>query len=74
MAVIEYDEYKQKLQALEPTLGELSFRLLKGHILHAKRPPFRRRWVSPRPVRSWPSCRRRRSRKASGTIWSAANR
>ena len=23
MAVIEYDEYKQKLQALEPTLGEL---------------------------------------------------
>ena len=23
MAVIEYDEYKQKLLALEPTLGEL---------------------------------------------------
>ena len=23
MAVIEYDEYKQKLQALEPTLQEL---------------------------------------------------
>ena len=23
MAVIEYDEYKQKLQALEPTLREL---------------------------------------------------
>ena len=26
MAVIEYDEYKQKLQALEPTLGELEKR------------------------------------------------
>lgn len=57
MAVIEYDEYKQKLQALEPTLGELEKAL-----------------ASPRPVRSWPSCRRRRSRRASGTIWSAANR
>ena len=25
MAVIEYDEYKQKLLALEPTLGELPY-------------------------------------------------
>ena len=40
MAVIEYDDYKQKLLALEPTLGS----------------------------------RRKRSRTASGTIWSAARR
>lgn len=57
MAVIEYDEYKQKLLALEPTLGELEKAL-----------------ASPKPARSWPSSRRRRSRTASGTTWSAASR
>ena len=33
MAVIEYDEYKQKLQALEPTLQELekALSILKSH-------------------------------------------
>jgi hypothetical protein len=30
MAVIEYDEYKQKLQALEPTLQELEKALSQG--------------------------------------------
>ena len=57
MAVIEYDEYKQKLLALEPTLGELE-----------------RHWASPRRGRSWRSCKRKRSRRASGTIWSGASR
>ena len=30
MAVIEYDEYKQKLLALEPTLGELEYALVNN--------------------------------------------
>ena len=55
MAVIEYDEYKQKLLALEPTLGELE---------KALGIPKAREELS----------RRKRSRTASGTIWSAARR
>ena len=57
MAVIEYDEYKQKLLALEPTLGELEKAL-----------------GIPKAREELAELRRRRRRRASGTIWGGASR
>ena len=53
MAVIEYDEYKQKLQALEPTLQDLEKALQKLAQWHQT--PLLRLGAMPAPLRAlWP--------------------